>query len=442
MPQSRTTYVALGYSEDFGLTGLAERLCSPDRIGAGPAVDLPAALAAAAGPADGFDGEEAVELGEDARRLLDGPLSEEVLHTVWLAAVGRMFDPADHGTDTRGWLRAVSDLATARLRQNKRSYVPPPVRPVRDEELCGTVVAEIRALAPALTAAAGLPDLAPALERVAGHTDADLGLRLFLRALKAYAVQVPKERYDRFLQLGERLGYPVALVRDGLDVDWPPIDTEHRATDWDFGLSKLAGNAHQDWQPSTARREIELVAYADEPGQSPGTAAALLLQDALRLLRSPLSDDTLTTLWVAVSDAALRTDGRAWLRLVADVCEERLRKTAPTYTPEVPPARAELADPVSRELRETAPAVADKAVSPHWQPVPAPQAMAALEQVVRQVDPDLGFRLFLRLLRVLSVPVTRQRYERHRAIGERFGYGEYHVDEIEHLVQWATAEEP
>ncbi|MEV7997198.1 hypothetical protein AB0O67_36585, partial [Streptomyces sp. NPDC086077] len=348
----------------------------------------------------------------------------------------RIFDPADHGMNMHTWLRAISDLATNRLRQNKNSYTPPPVRPVRDKDLCGEVVAEIRALAVELTGAAALRDLAPALLQVAGQTDADLGYRLFLRALKAHSVRVSKERYDRFRQLGERLGYPVAVVRDGLDVDWPPIDTTHRDTAWDFGLSGLAGNAHQDWRADSALREIRRVADVDEPGQSPGSAAALLLEDALRLLHSPLPDDTLTTLWVAVSDAALRIDGRDWLRLITEVCEERLRTVAPTYIPVVSPATpTESADTVLRELRGTAPAMAERSISPHCQPVPATEAMAALEQVVRQVDPDLGFRLLLRLLAVLSVPVTPEQYERYRAIGERFGYGEYHVDGIEHLVQ-------
>ncbi|ELP67100.1 hypothetical protein ACKI1I_31615 [Streptomyces turgidiscabies] len=440
MPQKRPTYVELGYSGDFGLTGLTEllrQLCSPD----GPAVDLPAALAVAAGSADGSDGEEAVELEEDARRLLDvdgagdGPLSEEVLRTVWLAAAGRVFDPAGSGTDTRGWLRAVADLATERLRQNDRSYVPPPVSPVRDEELCGAVLAEIRVLAGELTRASELPELARSLGQVVARADADLGFRLFLRALKVYAVQVPKEQYDRFLGLGERLGYPAWIVRDGLDVDWPPIDTARRDTAWNFGLSRLAGNAHQDWHPDTARREIHRVADADDPAQSPGTAAALLLEDALRLSRSPLSDGTVTTLWVAVSDASLRMDGRDWLRLVADVCGERLREVAPAYTPVVPPAGTESVDTVLREIRETGLAVTDQAISPRWRPLPAPDAMAALEQVVTLVDPDLGFRLFLQMLRVLSVPLTRDQYERYVSIGAGFGYGECLVDEVEHLVR-------
>ncbi|MFE2585288.1 hypothetical protein [Streptomyces sp. NPDC059378] len=435
MPQKSPSYVERGYSGDFGLTGLTEQLCSPDHSAADLATDLPAALAVVARSADGSDGEEAVELGEDARRLLDGPLSEGDLHTVWLAAAGRTFDPAGHGMDVHTWLRAVSDLATDRLRQNRRSYVPPPVRPVRDEDLCGEIVAEIRGFAAELTGATGLPDLAAGLESVVTKADADLGFRLFLRALKVYSVRVPKARYDRFRELGERFGYPVAVVRDGLTVDWPPIDTMRRETEWDFGLSRLAGNAHQDWLESTARREVRRVADADEPGQSPGTAAALLLEDALRLLHSPLSDATITTLWLAASDAALRGDGRDRLRLVADVCEERLREVAPGYTAAVPPARTEGADPVMREVREAAHTVTGSAVSPHWQPVLAEEAMAALEQVVGRVDPDLGFRLLLRVLRALSARITREQYERYEALGERFGYGEYHVYEVEQLVR-------
>ncbi|MFG2945434.1 hypothetical protein [Streptomyces adustus] len=435
MPQKSPSYVERGYSGDFGLTGLTEQLCSPDHSATDLATDFPAALAVVARSADGSDGEEAVELGEDARRLLDGPLSEGDLHTVWLAVTGRMFDPAGHGMDIRTWLRTVSDLATDRLRQNRRSYVPPPVRPVRDEGLCGEIVAEIQGLATELTAAAGLPDLAAGLERVVTLADADLGFRLLLRALKVHSVQVPKERYDRFRELGERLGYPVAVVRDGLTVDWPPIDTTRRDTEGDFGLSRLAGNAHQDWRESTARREVRRVADADEPGQSPGTAAALLLEDTLRLLHSPLSDATITTLWLAVSDAALRGDGRDRLRLIADVCEEQLREVAPGYTVVVPPVRTEGADSVMREVREAALAVKGGAVSPHWQPIPAEEAMAALKQVVGRVDPDLGFRLLLRVLRALSARITRGQYERYEALGERFGFGEYHVYEVEQLVR-------
>lgn len=101
----------------------------------------------------------------------------------------------------------------------------------------------------------------------------------------------------------------------------------------------------------------------------------------------------------------------------------------------VAPARTELADTVLREVRETAPAVADKAASRHWHPVPATDVMDALEHVVTRIDPDLGFRLFLRVLNTLSVRLTQEQYDRYMAIGERFGYGEYHVSDVDHLIE-------
>lgn len=435
MAERRSSYYALGYSEDFGLTGLTEQLCS---LGVRP--DRTDALGAAVRVADGSDGEEAAELEEDARRLLASSVPDVTLRTVWLAAVGRCFDPADHGMDIRAWLETLAELSTDRLRRNKRSNVPPPVRPVRDEELCRAVAAELRALAPALDDAGAGPGLADGLEQVVTRADADLGFRLVLRALKVYAVSIGKGRYDRFLDLAERFGYPVRVVRGGLTVDWPPIDTTRRATDWDFGLSDLTGRFVAGWHRGTARGAVRDAAAADAPAQPPGFAAAVLLEDTRRLLESGLSDDSLTTLWVAATNRGYNIDhfgieGRDWLRQIADVCEERLREVAPSYVPVVPAARSELTEDVLRELREVAPWCADRAVSPRWLPVPATDVLASLEQVVSRADPDLGFRLFLRLLLVLSVPLTAEQYGRCRALGERFGYGRYHVYAVEDLVR-------
>ncbi|MEV7448658.1 hypothetical protein ACWD6Q_10220 [Streptomyces nigra] len=51
-------------------------------------------------------------------------------------------------------------------------------------------------------------------------------------------------------------------------------------------------------------------------------------------------------------------------------------------------------------------------MSPRWEPIPGTEAAAVLEQVVTRVDPDLGFRLLLRMLNVLSVPLTEDEYAR------------------------------
>ncbi|WKK22813.1 hypothetical protein QZH56_29285 [Streptomyces olivoreticuli] len=65
---------------------------------------------------------------------------------------------------------------------------------------------------------APVPSVVPALEQVASKACADLGYRLFLRAMKAYRVEISEERCEAFIALGERFGYPEFLVDDNLNV--------------------------------------------------------------------------------------------------------------------------------------------------------------------------------------------------------------------------------
>ncbi|MFF4042763.1 hypothetical protein [Streptomyces sp. NPDC001816] len=60
--------------------------------------------------------------------------------------------------------------------------------------------------------------LVPALERVVTESCADLGYRLFLRAMKAYHVPADRPRLVALgVALGERFGYPYWVVREGLN---------------------------------------------------------------------------------------------------------------------------------------------------------------------------------------------------------------------------------
>ncbi|MFF3405685.1 hypothetical protein ACFYW8_05605 [Streptomyces sp. NPDC002742] len=462
------------YDADFGLSGLTEAFAlSPAPEDTGAALGLVMAKLDAydrecsVGSVDHLSADErsilgydtshdewgyADELREDVRRLVESPLADDAIRAVWRAAAGGVWDPAAHGMSARDWLRRVDETCAARPPRKIPGRRPAPSswwgawRPAADE-VRDDVVAEIRSCreqsagplpppGPGPLPSPGplpFPDTLSALEEVAARVHPDLGFRLFLRVLKACSVRIDKERYDRFQALGDRFGYCCPLIDTGLDVAWPPIDTARRDAVWDFGLSRLAGQAHQDWRGS--REDIRSAAEGDDVGQTPGSAAAVLLEDALRLLRSALPDAAVSALWFGASAWPRSGDGRDWLRLIADVCRERLREVVPTYGPVVAPVRTELADLVLREVRETAPTVADKAVSPHWRPVPATEVMDALEHVVTRIDPDLGFRLYLRVLSALKVSLTQERYDRYRAIGERFGYGEYHVSDVDYLIE-------
>ncbi|MFD8290584.1 hypothetical protein ACFV2B_20550 [Streptomyces lavendulae] len=436
MAQERLAYYELGYGEDFGLTGLTERLDQ-----AGPEVGMAAALGYAEEIAAGSEGGEAVELGEDARRLLASELPEHVLHTVWLASTRQAFDPVDHGMGVREWLERISKVSTAQLRRDKRSYVPPPVRPVRDERLCRAAVTEIRVMAPDLARASAIPDLVHCLEQVVTGADGDLGVRLFLRSLKAHSVPVPQEEYRRLLVLGWQFGFPPAVVHDGLRILWPPVSTSRYGLDDDFGLSRLAVLFTAGWHHRTPRAAVENAVQYDGYERPPGSEAAILLEDTRRILDSTLSDDTISLLWLAATDRGHDLDrfglsGREWLEQVADVCEAHLSEVAPAYVPSVSAIRTDLRSAVLREIRETAPVAAGTVIGPGTLPLQGTAVWNALEQVVSKVDPDLGFRLLLRALKILQLPLTETQYARYETLGSDFQYGQSHLlFSVNHLIQ-------
>ncbi|MFJ2395207.1 hypothetical protein ACIOTI_20960 [Streptomyces sp. NPDC087843] len=447
------------YDADFGLSGLTEAFAlspAPKDTGAAlglvtaklDAYDLECAvdgvghLSADERSILGFDISHdewgyADDLREDVRGLVESPLTDEAIRTVWRAAAGGAWDPAAHGMSARDWLRRVDGICVARPHRRIPGRRPAPSalwdhRPPAADQVRDDVVAEIRFCRERSAGSFPSPDTPGALEEVAARVP-ELGFRLFLRALKTHSVRIDKEWYDRLQALAERFGHSSALVDSGLDIVWPPLDPARRDTTWDFGLSGLAGKAHWDWRAS--REEIRSAADGDDVGQTPGSAAAVLLEDTLRLLGSALPDAALSALWGGASGVPGPVEGRDWLRLIADVCRERLREVAPAYRPVVAPARTELADLVLREVREVASTVMVRVISPHRRPVLAVDVTDALEHVVTRIDPDLGFRLFLRVLIELSVPLTQEQYDRYGAIGERIGYGAYHVSDVDHLIE-------
>ncbi|MEU3743603.1 MULTISPECIES: hypothetical protein [Streptomyces] len=412
------------HGPDFGLGGYAAALVARTGLRLDEGVTL--AIARARAEADD------VQLGRDVRLLLDSGLPDDVLHAVWTAAVRRRFDPVEEtGAGVRGWLRRVSAVCPPCVLARSPYEVTSldEVRPaVPEEELRAAVAVEIESAAAGLARAVAVPDVVPALLRVVREADADLGLRLFLQVAKAYSVTFGEEAYDRLVALGDRLAYPWEVVGKGLDVRRPPVDPGRRDLGTGrFGVPFLAAVFRgTDWPHLGSVRENVLRVIGDDYGDVPGSYAAVLLEDARRLLDSPLPDSPLTALWRAVSRRAWVTgegefdaDVRDWLERVAGMCGERLVEVDPCYVPYVSPARTDLTEAVLREVRElTRSDVAEvRAVAP------------LLADVVTAVDPDLGFRLLVQLLSTYEVAATGARYTRWVALAERLGLSPDFVDD-------------
>ena len=411
---------------DFGLTGLAGRLSSRT----GPPLDARAVAALATQAA--CDDEDH-QLGSDVRLLLESPLQGEAIRTAWLTAVGERFDPADHGMDMRAWLHQIAEVCPAHAPRRTEAG---PVVP--EEELSESVLAEIRSAASALTRAVPERDIVPALGKVVAQADADLGFRLFLRALKACPLPVDEDRYHRLLAIAERLSYPLTVVFEGLDVRWPPLDPGRRDFEFGFGLPGLSRMFDGEWDSwryegmGTPREHIARLAHADS-GLPPGAQAAVLLEDVTRLLDSALSDDAVTALWRTAARRqraadAFDADGRTWLREIADVCTERLTAADPAYTPFVSPPRTDLTDLVTREVQDL--------VQPLNRATGIDGTAAMLERIVTGIDSDLGFRFLLRIVEAFEIPVKETVYARYRLLGERCGYNGSQITEaVEELVE-------
>ncbi|MFG2919708.1 hypothetical protein ACGF0D_43430, partial [Kitasatospora sp. NPDC048298] len=55
--------------------------------------------------------------------------------------------------------------------------------------------------------------------------------------------------------------------------------------------------------------------------------------------------------------------------------------------------------------------------------------LPALEAAVTELGPDLGFRLFLRAMKVYFIPIGPARLSRFEEIGRRLGYHEWVVED-------------
>ncbi|MEU1534247.1 hypothetical protein [Streptomyces fagopyri] len=153
--------------------------------------------------------------------------------------------------------------------------------------------------------------------------------------------------------------------------------------------------------------------------------AVQLGQDVRRLLRSPLPEETIRTVWLGAihglfDPADYGISARAWLRRVEQAWLARVRQDDSVFVPPPPQpvVDEELGRAVLQVIRSAAGPLSHAAQGPAFG-APVTGLVPALERVVTEACVDLGYRLFLRALKAYQVPVDRPILV---ALGERFGY--------------------
>ncbi|MFD9429004.1 MULTISPECIES: hypothetical protein [unclassified Streptomyces] len=173
-----------------------------------------------------LDGSAGLQLGRDVRRLLDSTLPEETMRTAWAGSTDHAFDPCKEDVGPRAWLKRIESAWLAAEFRRAAGFVPPAADPVTGDAPRAAALRAIGRAAADLTLAhedgqrynpLPQPGLVPALEQVIVQVCADLGYRLFLRAMKMYDVAVDTSSLDAFVALGKQFGYPDPLVEEGLN---------------------------------------------------------------------------------------------------------------------------------------------------------------------------------------------------------------------------------
>ncbi|MEV7371417.1 hypothetical protein AB0O51_11085 [Streptomyces sp. NPDC090301] len=203
----------------------------------------------------------------------------------------------------------------------------------------------------------------------------------------------------------------------------------HRRLGVDIGLTGLI-----KWirYPVVRSKDAGLDVVTSVAGRFDGAFAHQLLRDCLVLLDSPLSSREIEVLWLAGTFREfdleqLGIDGREWLRRIADICADRIRADAPSFTAAAVPAVDDaVGEAVAAEVLSVGPAL--EQATAHHAYSPLDGVVPALRRVVDH-DPDLGFRLLLRAVKGYFVRIGEARYERYLALGEELGLGEDVVDD-------------
>ncbi|MGW4908404.1 hypothetical protein [Streptomyces sp. NPDC004270] len=206
------------------------------------------------------------------------------------------------------------------------------------------------------------------------------------------------------------------------------------------GLEQTLTVAELDCLVESSRKGALLMIAARSVTDVPAPGHTLLGRDVRRLLESPLDDAVLRMVWVGGADSAFDPDWdkesmRDWLAGIEAAWLDAERLTDPGF---VPPPPGPAPDPglraaVLESIDGVAPRLAAATENRVWPPK-LPGLVPALTEVVESVDADLGFRLFLRVLKASALPVGPRDHQAFLAVGARFGYPDLVAEGYLHVV--------
>ncbi|MFF8597631.1 hypothetical protein ACF065_01695 [Streptomyces sp. NPDC015232] len=197
----------------------------------------------------------------------------------------------------------------------------------------------------------------------------------------------------------------------------------NRFSEFDFGLSWIMTQFHQDWLLDADTAAGLVAKYLAHPAEQDVVAVR---RDAVALLEK-LPSNTLEVLWDAGAEylpsRRLIGTGTEWTAKVVELCDARLSTMA--NVPVLSAADTEdgwgHSDAVIAEIEATQSLAAD--------------VRAGLIDCARLCAPELAFRLLLRVMVVDRVAaLTPAHYARLEAIGADLHYGEFVVDNVRFLI--------
>ncbi|MFJ3303530.1 hypothetical protein ACIPSA_10445 [Streptomyces sp. NPDC086549] len=209
----------------------------------------------------------------------------------------------------------------------------------------------------------------------------------------------------------------------------------------DIGLSWLASKApyplwlsaedYDRFVPRSGPVDVQLRLVEDAVTACSRTIIMQIGEDVRRLLGSPLPDEVLRTVWLGATKryfdpAEHGLTGREWLRRIEAAWITGIRRADAAFVPSPPQPVTDVR--LRRAVLGQIGAVAD--VLEHAAASGSvPDLVPALERVVSEACADLGFRLFLRTMKAYFVEIDEDRCDAFTALGERFGYPEFLVDD-------------